>query len=54
MLLRLCLPAPQVVVPLPDAEGRGQITAVHLRGVPLEPELEPSIACQVGLNVQPA
>ncbi|EFJ51432.1 hypothetical protein VOLCADRAFT_87717 [Volvox carteri f. nagariensis] len=35
----------KVVVPLPDVTGRAQILAVHLRGVPLEPGLEPATAC---------
>ena len=40
-------PPPQVVVPLPDAAGRAQILAVHLRATPLEEELQPQQACLV-------
>lgn len=35
-----------MVVPLPDAPGRAQILAVHLRGVPLDPDLLPEAVCQ--------
>ncbi|KAG2454133.1 hypothetical protein HYH02_001169 [Chlamydomonas schloesseri] len=35
----------KVVVPLPDAPGRAQILAVHLRATPLEEGLEPEQAC---------
>ncbi|KAG2432568.1 hypothetical protein HXX76_008912 [Chlamydomonas incerta] len=35
----------KVVVPLPDAAGRAQIMAVHLRATPLEEELEQEQAC---------
>jgi cell division protease FtsH len=33
----------QVVVPLPDIRGREQILKVHMRKVPLAPDVEPSI-----------
>lgn len=34
------------MVPLPDERGRADILAVHMRMVPLSPELERSSACR--------
>ena len=36
----------RVVVPLPDERGRADILAVHMRMVPLSPELDRSSACR--------
>ncbi len=36
----------RVVVPLPDERGRADILAVHMRVVPLAPELDRSSACR--------
>jgi cell division protease FtsH len=36
----------RVVVPLPDERGRADILAVHLRGVPLAPELDRGSVCR--------
>src|SRR5471032_588655 len=33
----------QVVVPLPDIRGREQILLVHMRKVPIAPDVEPSV-----------
>ena len=36
----------RVVVPLPDERGRADILAVHMRLIPLAPELDRSSACR--------
>lgn len=36
----------RVVVPLPDERGRAEILGVHLRVVPLAPELDKATACR--------
>ena len=36
----------RVVVPLPDERGRADILAVHLRSIPMAPELDRGSACR--------
>jgi cell division protease FtsH len=41
----------QIVIPLPDEQGRAEIVAVHLRGVPIASAGERAQACAVVAGV---